>query len=130
LVGDNALTLIDARWLAHSFNRTGVQTMNTSRLTLVVLTSAALFVTGCATTTTPSDAGKPKAMSVEQISKQWKQGNDLVTEGEDVKRKAQEKIDAANVELKEGDSRIARGKTLMNESEQAFRDTSRNTKSN
>ena len=104
--------------------------MNTSRLTLVILTSAALFVIGCATTTTPSDAGKPKAMSVEQISKQWKQGNDLVTEGEDVKRKAQEKIDAANVELKEGDSRIARGKTLMNESEQAFRDTSRNTKSN
>ncbi|MFN0301984.1 MAG: hypothetical protein ACKVQU_16710 [Burkholderiales bacterium] len=104
--------------------------MNTSRLTVMMLISAALFTTGCASTSAPSDAGKTKAMSVEQISKQWKQGSDLVSEGEEVKRKAQEKIDAANVDLKEGDSRIARGKTLMNESEQAFRDTSRNTKSN
>ncbi|MFM9888089.1 MAG: hypothetical protein ACKVQT_34120 [Burkholderiales bacterium] len=104
--------------------------MNTSRLALMVLTSAALFATGCANTSAPPDAGKTKVMSVEQISKQWKQGSDLVTEGEDAKRKAQDKIDAANVQLKEGDSMVTRGKTLMLESEQAFRDTSRNTKSN
>ncbi len=104
--------------------------MNTSRLTLMALTSAAFFVTGCASTSAPPDAAKTKAMSVEQISKQWKQGSDLVSEGEDVKRKAQEKIEAANVQLKEGDAMVSRGKTLMNESEQAFRDTSRNTKSN
>ncbi len=104
--------------------------MNTSRLTLMALTSATLFVTGCASTSAPPDAAKTKAMSVEQISKHWKQGSDLVSEGEDVKRKAQDKIDAAGVELQAGDSKIARGKTLMNESEQAFRDTSRNTKSN
>lgn len=104
--------------------------MNTSRLTLTVLTTAALFATGCASTSAPSDAGNTKAMSVEQISKQWKQGNDLVAKGEDVKRKAQDTIEAAGVQLKEGDSLVTRGKTLMIESEQAFRDTSRNTKNN
>ncbi len=104
--------------------------MNTSRLTLMALTTAALFATGCASTSAPSDAGNTKTMSVEQISKQWKQGSDLVAKGEDVKRKAQDTIEAANVQLKEGDSLVARGKTLMLESEQAFRDTSRNTKNN
>lgn len=103
--------------------------MNTTRLALV-LTTAALFATGCANTSNQNSA-KTKSMSVEQISQQWKQGNDLVSKGEEAKRKAQTKIDAANQELKEGDSLIARGKTLMGESEQAFRDTSRrNTSSN
>ena len=104
--------------------------MNTSRLSVAVLTTAALFAAGCANTSAPPDAAKTKAMSVEQISKQWKQGDALVAEGEKVKRKAQDKIEAAKVQLKEGDSLINRGKTLMNESEQAFRDTSRNTRAN
>jgi hypothetical protein len=89
-----------------------------------------LFAGGCTSTSTPTNAAKPSTMSVEQISQQWKQGNDLVAKGEDVKRKAQAKIDAANAELKEGDSMVTRGKTLMNESEQAFRDASRKTANN
>jgi hypothetical protein len=66
-------------------------------------------------------------MTVEQISQQWQQGNDLVAKGEAAKRKAQAKIEAANLEVKEGDSMVSRGKTLMLESEQAFRDASRKT---
>jgi hypothetical protein len=97
----------------------------TSRSTVIGLATATLLAAGCTTTQAPPDAGKAKAASVEQISKQWKQGNELATKGEDVKRKAQAKIDAANVEMREGDSMIARGKTLMLESEQAFRDTSK-----
>lgn len=104
--------------------------MNTSRLTIAALTAVSMLAAGCATTSTSSNAAKTKTMTVEQISQQWKQGNDLVAKGEDAKRKAQVKIDAANQEMKEADSMMSRGKTLMQESEQAFRDTSRRTANN
>lgn len=104
--------------------------MNTSRLTIAALTTAALLTAGCAGMSTTSNTAKPKTMSVEQISQQWKQGNDLVAKGEDAKRKAQAKVDAANQEMKEADAMMSRGKTLMLESEQAFRDTSRRTANN
>lgn len=104
--------------------------MNTSRLSFATLIVATLFAAGCASTSAPSSNAKTKTMTVEQISQQWKQGNDLVGKGEEAKRKAQAKIDAANLELKEGDSMVSRGKTLMLESEQAFRDTSRRTANN
>ena len=76
------------------------------------------------------EAPRDKTLSVEQISQQWKQGSDLVAKGEAAKRDAQLKLDAASTQLKEGDSMIARGRTLMLESEQAFRDTSRRTANN
>ena len=104
--------------------------MNSLSLSIMVLAAATLFASGCATTPPPTETAKPKTMSVEQISQQWKQGNDLVVKGEDARRKAQAKAEAANLELKEGDSMIARGKTLMLESEQSFRDTSRKTANN
>lgn len=64
-------------------------------------------------------------MSVEEISRQYKQGSDLVAKGQEVQRTADEKIAAAELEKKEGDAMVSRGKTLMAESEQAFRDVSK-----
>ncbi len=96
--------------------------MKTSQLTLALAAVGTLLTAGCATT--PAEAPR-KTMSVEEISRQWKQGNDLVLKGEEQKRRAQSKLEAANQETKEADSLMARGKGLMLESEQAFRDTSR-----
>lgn len=96
--------------------------MKSNRLSLIIATAALLGATGCAST---APAPEKKVMTVEQISKQYKQGNKLVLKGEQVREKAQKKIDAAKQEMKEGDALVSRGKTLMAESEQAFRDTSK-----
>lgn len=104
--------------------------MNARRSTLAALGIATFLAAGCAGTAQKPDAAQAKTMTVEQISQQWKQGNDLVSKGDEVKKKAQAKIDAASIEMKEGDAMVSRGKTLMLESEQAFRDTSRRTSTN
>ncbi len=96
--------------------------MKSNRLTLTIAVAALLGATGCAST---APAPQKKMMSVEEISKQYKQGNQLVVKGEKVRETAQKKIDAAKQEMKEGDALVSRGKTLMAESEQAFRDTSK-----
>jgi len=99
--------------------------MNARRMMFTALVTTTFLAAGCAGTTQKPDAAQAKTMTVEQISQQWKQGNDLVAKGDEAKKKAQAKIDAANVEMKEGDAMVSRGRTLMLESEQAFRDTSR-----
>jgi FlaG/FlaF family flagellin (archaellin) len=96
--------------------------MKFNRLSVLFAVAATLGATGCASTA-PAPANK--AMSVQQISEQYKQGNELVKKGEKVRLTAQQKIDAAKQDMKEGDALVSRGKTLMAESEQAFRDTSK-----
>ncbi|MGC1442621.1 MAG: hypothetical protein WA888_18620 [Burkholderiaceae bacterium] len=98
------------------------------RSTIATVTFAAVLIAagGCASTA-PAPSGQAKAMSVEEISRQYKQGSDLVAQGEAARREAQDKIKAAELEMKDGDALVSRGKTLMAESEQAFRDTSRKT---
>lgn len=86
--------------------------------------AVALMLGACASKPVSGDAA-PKAMSVEEISRQYKQGSKLVDKGHAVQKKADEKIKAAELERQEGDAMVSRGKTLMAESEQAFRDASR-----
>lgn len=102
--------------------------MNKMHMTLGIVTVIAALSAGCASTTPAGDKMKQHAASVEDISKQWKQGNDLVTQGEQVKEKGSQKMTEAQKQVTEGDNLISRGKTLMAESENAFRDTSKTIK--
>ena len=99
--------------------------MNRMQMTLGIVSVVAALSAGCASTNPDEARRKQHAASVEDISKQWKQGNDLVVEGEKVKAKGNELVVAGQQQVAEGDSLISRGKTLMSESENAFRDTSK-----
>ena len=97
---------------------TSQQTARTA-LSLVLVS---LLAAGCASSKAPEV--DPSKRSVQDISLQWKQGNDLVTEGQAKRAEAQELIDEAERIMKEGDTLVSRGESLKNESEQAFRATS------
>lgn len=100
--------------------------MNRLQMSLGIVTVLAALSAGCASTTPGGDKMKQQAASVEEISKQWKQGNDLVTAGEKVKGKGSQQVAEGQKQIAEGDNLVSRGKTLMAESENAFRDTSKN----
>lgn len=99
--------------------------MNRMHMTLGIVTVVAALSAGCASTTPSGDKMKQHAASIEDISKQWKQGNDLVASGEKVKIKGDQLVTEGQKQIAEGNSLISRGKTLMAESENAFRDTSK-----
>ena len=99
--------------------------MNRLHMTLGIVTVVAALSAGCASTSPTADKMKQQAVTVEDISKQWKQGNDLVVSGEKVKGKGNELVAEGQKQIAEGDNLISRGKTLMSESENAFRDTSK-----
>jgi outer membrane lipoprotein-sorting protein len=100
--------------------------MNRMHMTLGIVTVVAALSAGCASTTPAGDKMKQHAASVEDISKQWKQGNDLVVKGEKVKGEGSQQVAEGQKRIADGDNLISRGKTLMAESENAFRDTSKN----
>ena len=87
------------------------------------LVLVSLLAAGCASSRAPESAA-PAKRTVQDISKQWKQGNDLVTEGQAKRAEAQELIDEAERIMKEGDTLVTRGESLKTESEEAFRATS------
>jgi len=91
--------------------------MNSVVVGLVVIISFGLA--GCASA--PKDDASQQGRTIQDISKQYKQGTDLVAGGEKVKQEADVQIEAATAKKLEGDSMIERGQTLMPESEQAFR---------
>ncbi len=99
--------------------------MKKIRVTLGLVAVAAVLSTGCASTAPDGDKMKQHAASIEDISKQWKKGNDLVAQGEKVKQAGSEQVEKGQQQMAEGDNLISRGKTLMAESENAFRDTSK-----
>lgn len=98
--------------------------MNRIRSSIFILTTAALLATGCASTSAP-DAAKGQGRSVEDISRQWKQGDDLTKAGEARKAEGQRTIEAGKAKVAEGDDMIGRGQALKDESEKAFRDASK-----
>jgi len=93
-------------------------------LTLGLVSVVVALTAGCAGTNT-GDRMKSHAASIEDISRQWKQGNDLVAAGEKTKAKGSSLVAEGQKQMTEGESQITRGKTLMAESENAFRDSSR-----
>jgi outer membrane murein-binding lipoprotein Lpp len=99
--------------------------MNRMHMTLGIVSVVAALSAGCASTSPDEARAKQHAASVEDISKQWKQGNDLVAQGEKVKAAGNELVEAGQKQVAEGESLVSRGKTLMSESENAFRDTSK-----
>lgn len=99
--------------------------MNRAHMILGIVTVVAALSAGCASTTPAGDQMKQQAASIEDISKQWKKGNDLVAQGEKVKGQGSEQVAAGQKQMTEGDNLVSRGKTLMAESETAFRDTSK-----
>ena len=99
--------------------------VNPFRITLGVVSVAAALSAGCASTSPDQAKAKQHTASVEDISRQWKQGNDLVTSGEKVKAKGSQLVNEGQKQMAEGDSLISRGRTLMSESENAFRDASK-----
>ena len=99
--------------------------MKKFRVTLGIVAVAAVLSTGCASTASNGDKMKQHAASIEDISKQWKKGNDLVAQGEKVKQSGSEQVAKGQQQIAEGDNLISRGRTLMAESENAFRDTSK-----
>jgi hypothetical protein len=99
--------------------------MNRMPMTLGIVTLVAALSAGCASTKSDVDLMKQPAVSVEDISKQWKQGNDLVVSGEKIKGKGNELVAEGQKQVSEGENQISRGRTLMSESENAFRDTSK-----
>ena len=101
--------------------------LNRMHVTLGIVTLVAALSAGCASTTPAGDQMKQHAASIEDISKQWKKGNDLVSQGEKVKGQGSQQVAEGQKQIAEGDNLISRGKTLMAESENAFRDTSKNT---
>ncbi len=100
--------------------------MNRTKMTLGIVTVVAALSAGCASTAPAGDQMKQHAASIDDISKQWKNGNDLVAQGEKVKGQGSELVSEGQKRMSEGDNLISRGKTLMAESETAFRDTSKN----
>lgn len=99
--------------------------MRKMQITLGIVAVAAVLSTGCASTAPAGDRMKQQAASIEDISKQWKKGNDLVAQGEKVKQQGGEQVAKGQQQIAEGENLISRGKTLMAESETAFRDTSK-----
>jgi outer membrane murein-binding lipoprotein Lpp len=99
--------------------------MKKMHMTLGIVAVAAVLSTGCASTAPTGDKMKQHAASIEDISKQWKKGNDLVAQGEKVKQKGSDQVSQGQQQIAEGENLISRGKTLMAESETAFRDTSK-----
>ena len=99
---------------------------NPKRLPIAVgtLSLVALLASGCASTKA-EDPAKARAASMQDISKQWKQGSELVTAGEKTKAKGEEVVATGQRQIVEGENQISRGRTLMAESESAFRDASR-----
>lgn len=91
---------------------------------LAAVAIVATLSAGCAATNS-GDKMKTHAASVEDISKQWKQGNELVSAGEKTKSKGSELVAEGQKQVEEGESTINRGRTLMAESETAFREASR-----
>ena len=94
-------------------------------ITAVGLSLVALLASGCASTKV-EDPAKARTEAVQDISKQWKQGSELVTAGEKTKAKGTDLVTQGQRQIAEGESQISRGRTLMAESENAFRDASRN----
>ncbi|MEZ5740318.1 MAG: hypothetical protein R3E68_13265 [Burkholderiaceae bacterium] len=92
--------------------------MNKTFLTLGLAIIVSLSA-GCASSGNrqAADAGR----SIEEISKQYRQGSDLVASGEKVKQDADRQIEAATAKRAEGQSMVQRGESLMAESEEAFR---------
>jgi hypothetical protein len=99
--------------------------MNRMQITLGIVSVVAALSAGCASTNPDEARMKQHAANVEDISKQWKKGNDLVVEGEKVKAKGNNLVSEGQKQVAEGDTLISRGKTLMAESENAFRDNSK-----
>ncbi len=99
--------------------------MNRMHITLGIVSVVAALSAGCASTSPDEARMKQHAANVEDISKQWKKGNDLVVEGEKVKAKGNNLVSEGQKQVAEGDTLISRGKTLMAESENAFRDNSK-----
>ena len=105
-------------------NEEGIH-MNRMQMTLGIVSVVAALSAGCASTNPDEARMKQHAASVEDISKQWKKGNDLVAQGEKVKDEGSQQVAEGQKRITEGDNLISRGKTLMAESETAFRDTSK-----
>lgn len=83
---------------------------------------AVLTMSGCAST-----SGKPQGNSMESASKQFKEGSALVEAGEQTKQKGAEKVAEGKRQIDEASIMIERGKSMMADSEQQFREHSRST---
>lgn len=93
--------------------------MNTNSVVVSLAVIISCGLAGCASA--PKGDESPQGRTIQDISKQYKQGTDLVADGEKVKQDADVQIEAATEKKREADSMIERGQTLMAESEQAFR---------
>lgn len=89
----------------------------------IALAMVGLLAVGCASSKAPESAATSKR-TVEDISRQWKQGDDLVKEGQAKQAEAQQMIDEAGRIMRDADELVSRGETLKSESEAAFRATS------
>ena len=86
----------------------------------VGLIIAAMLGAGCASTPTKGDKMLAQGETAQDLAKKWNYGNELLVDGEKLRKKGQKMIEEGKINLEEGDEMVSEGKRMMAQSEKAF----------
>ncbi|GLI39321.1 hypothetical protein KI811_11950 [Geobacter hydrogenophilus] len=87
----------------------------------VCLIIVAMLAGGCASSKpTIGDTMLLQGETARELSKKWTEGNSLLIEGEELKKKGQKMIEEGKDKIEEADVMISEGKRMMETSEKTF----------
>lgn len=83
----------------------------------------AMLAGGCAgSRPTIGDKMLAQGETAQELAKKWNEGNSLLIEGEELKKKGQKMIEEGKDKIEEADVMISEGKRMMETSEKTFAD--------
>ncbi|MBT1070522.1 hypothetical protein [Pelotalea chapellei] len=89
----------------------------------------AMLAGGCASSKpTIGDNMLVQGETAQELAKNWNEGNSLLIEGEELKKKGQKMIEEGKDKIEEADVMISEGKRMMETSEKTFAAKFPNTK--
>ncbi len=95
--------------------------MNKSFCAKVCLIVVAMLAGGCASSKpTTGDKMLVQGETAQELAKKWNEGNSLLIEGEELKKKGQKMIEDGKDKIEEADVMISEGKRMMETSEKSF----------
>lgn len=95
--------------------------MKSSYLAKVCCIVVAMLAGGCAgSKPTIGDRMLVQGETAQELAENWNEGNSLLMEGEELKKKGQKMIEAGKDKVEEADVMISEGKRMMETSEKTF----------
>jgi hypothetical protein len=88
---------------------------------VLVLTSFCMGVAACGSSPTVGDQILAQGKGTAAIGTKWNQGNEMVTEGQNLSAKGRQQIKDGQDNIRKGDSMVIRGKASMAEAETQYK---------